>query len=34
MFKCNVCGKITKSREKMHKVAALFRGGIKCIEKI
>lgn len=25
MYKCNICGKITKSREKMHKKAILFR---------
>ena len=25
MFKCDICRKTTKSREKMHKVAILFR---------
>lgn len=25
MFKCDICRKTTKSREKMHKVAVLFR---------
>lgn len=25
MYKCNICGKTTKPREKMHKKAILFR---------